>query len=82
MVVLRANKISRRFKETRKILAWAIYNLYKESLSAEGTKIVQGLRRDDADLDSDYSEEEQEFNFNSLSKQEIKKRRSIITYEM
>lgn len=35
IVILRAPKVSRRFKETRKILYWSLSNLYKNDLNAQ-----------------------------------------------
>ena len=57
VVVLRGNKVSRRFKETRRVLAWSLSKLHKESLNGEERKRLNWLKKDDADLDSDYSED-------------------------
>lgn len=59
MILLRTNKLSRRFKETRWILGIALNKLDKH-------KYEQNIRRilkNDAELDSDNSEDEAEFNY-------------------
>lgn len=56
-VVLRATKVSRRFKDTRKLLAWSLDKLYKDSLTAEEKKMINSLKKNKPDLDSDYSED-------------------------
>lgn len=56
-VLLRATKVSRRFKDTRKLLAWSIDKLYKDSLTTEEKKVLTTLKRNKPDLDSDYSED-------------------------
>ena len=48
----------------------------------EENKILSNLKRNKVDLDSDYSEDEKEFNYDSSGKAEWKKRRNIINYEM
>lgn len=40
------------------------------------------LKKNKPDLDSDYSEDEQEFNYDQSNKAEFKKRSNIINYEM
>ena len=57
--LLRASKISRRFKQTRKLLYWALQKIYKNSLTIEESKKLFSLKRNKPDLDSDYSEDEQ-----------------------
>lgn len=56
-VILRSNKVSRRFKETRKLLSWSLNKLYKDELTAEESKKLQGLSRNKPEVDSDYSED-------------------------
>jgi D-alanyl-D-alanine carboxypeptidase len=56
-VVLRASKVSRRFKETRKLLAWSLEKLYKNTLTeAEEQKLLK-LKRNNQELDSDHSDD-------------------------
>jgi D-alanyl-D-alanine carboxypeptidase len=56
-VVLRAPKVSGRFKETRLLLHWSLSKLFKD-LSDSEKQILRKLKRHDHDLDSDYSEDE------------------------
>ena len=61
IVVLRTNKLSRRFKETRWLLGACLKRL--------GGVYLKGARevlREDAELDSDNSEEEEEFSDDGL----------------
>jgi D-alanyl-D-alanine carboxypeptidase len=81
-VVLRAPKVSRRFKETRKLLAWTLEKLYKGTLTeAEEQKLLK-LKKNNQELDSDHSEDEEEFNYESKATAEYRKRRNIINYEI
>lgn len=38
------------------------------------------MKKNKPDLDSDYSEDEQEFNYDQVSRAELKKRSNIINY--
>ena len=53
-VVLRASKVSGRFKETRFLLHWALSKLFKD-LNENERGILKKLKKSDHDLDSDYS---------------------------
>lgn len=60
VILLRTNKLSRRFKETRWILSMCLKKLnYDGAL----TSALRELSREDPELDSDNSEEEESFNF-------------------
>lgn len=56
MVLLRTNKISRRFKETRKILYWSLRSLCGE-LAVEEREVLEALKRNRREFDSDNSED-------------------------
>ena len=58
VVVLRCNKVSRRFKETRKLLSWSLGKMFSRDLTGEEGKMLKQLKRNNGDLDSDYSEDE------------------------
>ena len=78
IILLRTNKLSRRFKETRWILGMALNKLDRLRYGQEVRKIL----RDDVELDSDNSEEEDEFNFERSDVKEMKRRNKILTFEM
>ena len=44
-VVLRAKKVSRRFKETRKILNWCMNKLYGDALTSEEIDVLKKLKK-------------------------------------
>jgi hypothetical protein len=75
-VLVKASKLSKRFKETRRILGKTLakinYNGYR--------KEIREIEKNDVELDSDNSEDEQEFNYERNDAQEMKKRLKIITY--
>ena len=54
--MLRAQKVSGRFRETRLLVHWALNKLYKD-LDDDERLILKKLRKRDQDLDSDYSED-------------------------
>jgi hypothetical protein len=60
--LLRTNKLSRRFKETRLILGWTLRKYNHDNYGECAKKML----KNDAILDSDNSEDEQEFNYNCL----------------
>lgn len=62
-VILRAPKVSARFKDTRILIHWALTRLFKNDLSEDEKQILKVLKRHDRDLDSDYSEDEHEFRY-------------------
>ena len=43
-------------------------------------RMMAGLKKNKPELDSDYSEDEQQFNYEQMSKAEFKKRSNIINY--
>lgn len=53
-IILRTNKLSRRFKETRFVLSLALSNMDKKLYKDN----IKELNRNDPDLDSDNSEDE------------------------
>jgi len=55
VVLLRTNKLSRRFKETRYILGWTLSLYNNEKYGSQARRIL----KNDALLDSDNSEDEQ-----------------------
>lgn len=55
VVLLRTNKLSRRFKETRLVLGWALRRYNADLYHVASKEIL----RHDAVLDSDNSEDEQ-----------------------
>lgn len=59
VVLLRTNKLSRRFKETRWILGLALNKLGKKEYFED----VRKMMKNDQELDSDNSEDEEEFNY-------------------
>lgn len=77
-MLLRTNKLSRRFKETRWILGIALNKLDRLKYGEE----VRRILRVDVELDSDNSEEEEEFNFEKSDAKEMKRRNKILTFEM
>lgn len=81
-VLLRSRKISRRFKETRNLLFWALDKMHRNKLKEGEGRALANLRKNITDLDSDYSEDEQEFNYDQSDQAEFKKRCNIIKYEM
>ena len=54
-VVLRASKVSARFKDTRILLHWALTKLFKQDLSDDESNTLKNLKKHDHDFDSDYS---------------------------
>ena len=54
-VVLRASKVSARFKDTRILLHWALTKLFKQDLSDDERHTLKNLKKHDHDFDSDYS---------------------------
>lgn len=78
VVLLRTNKLSRRFKETRMLLGWSLRQYDKETYGLVAKKIL----RHDAILDSDNSEDEDEFNYDRMDAQELAKRNKILEYEL
>ena len=78
VVLLRTNKLSRRFKETRQILGWSLRKYDKERYSEE----VKKMLKNDVNLDSDNSEDEEEFCFDRNDALEIAKRNKILENEM
>ena len=80
-VVLRANKVSGRFKETRLLLNWSLNKLYKDLTDSE-KHILKKLKKNNHDLDSDYSEDEHEFKYNCGDASEYRRRCNILKYEM
>ena len=78
IVLLRTNKLSRRFKETRWILALALTKL-NNSLYMEH---IRKILKEDPDLDSDNSEDEEEFKFDRSDAMELRKRNKILTFEL
>ena len=58
-MLLRTNKLSRRFKETRWILGLALNKLGKKEYFED----VRKMMKNDQELDSDNSEDEEEFNY-------------------
>jgi serine-type D-Ala-D-Ala carboxypeptidase (penicillin-binding protein 5/6) len=63
-VILRAPKVSARFKDTRILLHWALTRLFKQDLSESEKQQLRNLKKNNRDLDSDYSEDEHEFRYN------------------
>ena len=58
---------------------WCLNKLYKDN-SETDRNILRRLKRHDHDLDSDYSEDEQEFRYNEGGAGEYKRRRNILNY--
>lgn len=77
-MLLRTNKLSRRFKETRWILGLALTKLNNSLYHDHIKKIL----KEDADLDSDNSEDEEEFKFDRSDAMELRKRNKILTFEL
>lgn len=75
---MRTNKLSRRFKETRLVLGWALRR-YNADLYHVASK---EMLRHDAVLDSDNSEDEQEFHYEKMDAEELAKRNKILVYEL
>jgi D-alanyl-D-alanine carboxypeptidase len=75
VVLLRTCKLSRRFKETRWILTMCLRRMGSMGGFRE---CIRELSRNDAELDSDNSEDEQEFNFERNDGGEFEKRRRIL----
>lgn len=59
VVLLRTNKLSRRFKETRLVLGWSLRHLDPSRYHEASKKML----KHDAVLDSDNSEDEEEFHY-------------------
>jgi D-alanyl-D-alanine carboxypeptidase len=78
VVVLRTSKLSRRFKETRWILSMCL----KKLGSSEFNRAIKELNRTDAELDSDNSEDEEEFNFERNDAFEFERRKRILLNEL
>ena len=78
IVLLRTSKLSRRFKETRWILALALNKLNSNLYGNDIRKIL----KEDPDLDSDNSEDEEEFNYDRNDAGELRKRNKILTFEL
>lgn len=62
IVLLRTNKLSRRFKETRMVLGWTL-KAYDERTYGE---LAKRILKSDAMLDSDNSEDEHEFLYGQM----------------
>lgn len=75
VVLLRTNKLSRRFKETRLILSLALSKLDRIGYGGE----IREMLREDVELDSDNSEEEEEFNYERSDAKEMQKRNKILS---
>lgn len=80
-VILRAPKVSARFKETRLLMSWALSKLHKDLTEEERTQLKK-LKRHDRDLDSDNSEDEHEFRYDNGGAGEYKRRCNILNYEL
>ena len=65
VVLLRTSKLSRRFKETRMILGWTLKKYDKEQYGEAAKKIL----KHDVVLDSDNSEDEDEFCYDRMDAQ-------------
>ena len=55
-MILRARKVSSRFKETRLVLHWALSRLFRD-LDEREKAVLRSLKRRNEDLDSDNSED-------------------------
>ena len=80
--VLRSTKVSRRFKDSRKIVHWVLCKLYGGSTCFEETLRLEHLSRNDKYLDSDYSEDENEFKYGEEGARELSKRNRILREEL
>ena len=80
-IILRAPKVSGRFKETRMLLHWSLSRLYKDLTNHEKTSLKK-LKKNNHDLDSDYSEDEHEFKYNCGDAGEYRRRTNILNYEL
>jgi hypothetical protein len=73
--------VSARFKETRLLIWWALSKLHKDLSEVERTRLKK-LKRHDRELDSDNSEDEQEFRYDNGGLGEFKRRCNILNYEL
>jgi D-alanyl-D-alanine carboxypeptidase len=78
VVLLRANKLSRRFKETRLLLGWTLRKYNSEMFHYASKELL----KHEPLLDSDNSEDEQEFHYERMDAEEIAKRNKILVYEL
>jgi serine-type D-Ala-D-Ala carboxypeptidase (penicillin-binding protein 5/6) len=78
VVLLRTNKLSRRFKETRMILGWTLRKYDREAYGEAARRML----KNDVVFDSDNSEDEDEFIYDRLDAQELAKRNKILECEL
>lgn len=71
--------MSRRFKETRWILSMCFKRM---NFDGSLTSSLKDLNKEDQELDSDNSEDEQEFNFDRNDLFEWERRRKIIINDL
>ena len=76
VILLRTTKLSRRFKETRFILGLALSKMNKNEYSHR----IKEVLRNDVELDSDNSEDEEAFNYERSDAKEMAKRNKILTF--
>lgn len=74
--------MSRRFKDSRKILYWVLSKLYSGSTCFEETLQLEKLRKNNRDLDSDNSEDEQEFRYGKVGAKEYSRRNKILINDL
>lgn len=82
MTVLRSSKVSRRFKDSRRILHWVLVKLFEGSTCFEETLMLEKLGKNNKYLDSDYSEDEAEFKYEDVGVKERARRRRILINDL